>query len=40
MTNYRPPQTNMNAHYENTQDLAGSQDGLSFMQQMNNPNYP
>jgi len=40
MTNYRPPQANINAHYENTPDLAGSQDAFSFMQQMNNPNYP
>ena len=40
MTNFRP-NSNMVYHQGNMpQDLSGSQQEVSFMQQMNNPNVP
>ena len=40
MTNFRP-NSSMASHQGNMrQDLKGSQQEMSFMQQMNNPNFP
>ena len=40
MTNFRP-NSSMVSHQGNMlQDLSGSQQEMSFMQQMNNPTFP